>query len=120
VRDDLAVAGVLREAKRESEPLAGADAPGEDTTAACALVPADILEQQCRAFTLQHLSRDGPDLAVPAHRGGYAVQLALPLQQIDPLPQVQETRLVAHSDPPNLAMRSREARRGLAEDAPIV
>src|SRR5262245_6050675 len=73
VLDDLAVAGALREAQRQRQPLARADAAAEHAPAARILVAADVLEQQRRALALQHLARDRADLAVPAHRRGDAV-----------------------------------------------
>ena len=90
VLDQVAVGGVVRKAERQREPRAGAKTAGEQLGAAAAGVALDVLEQQRRAFFLQHAAGHRADLAVPIHLGLDPAQLAMLLELRHPLPHVQK------------------------------
>ena len=91
ILDQLRVRGVRWEAERQGHPAPVAEAAGEEPRAAPRLVALDVLEQEGGPLLLEHAARDGADLAVPVDRRRDPAQLALLVEERQPLPQVHES-----------------------------
>src|SRR5206468_12169090 len=88
--DGLSVRPVHRKPEREGQTAAVAENARDELRASPGLVALDVLEEQRRAFLLEHTAGDRAELAVPVHLGGDPAQLTVLVEPAEPLTQNSE------------------------------